>query len=113
MKRPNIEPARTLRKNSTLHERKLWNLLKNRNLSGHKFRRQHQIGKYIVDFCCIEKKLIIELDGGQHNESDIIQRDTKRDDFLKNEGFRVLRIWNNEIDNNTEGAYQKIFEYLQ
>ncbi len=113
MKRPNIELARTLRKIGTLHERKLWNLLKNRNLSGHKFRRQHQIDKYIVDFCCIEKKLIIELDGGQHNENGIIERDIARDEFLKNEGFKILRVWNNEMDDNIEGVYEKILECLE
>ena len=79
----------------------------------HKFRRQYLVGKYIVDFCCPQAKLIIELDGGQHNENGIIEKDKTRDEFLKNEGFRVLRVWNNEIDDNIEGVYEKIVECLE
>ncbi len=83
------------------------------HLISHKFRRQYLVGKYIVDFCCPQAKLIIELDGGQHNENGIIEKDKTRDEFLKNEGFRVLRVWNNEIDDNIEGVYEKIVECLE
>lgn len=74
--------SRSLRKNSTPWERKVWAVLKNRNLSGLKFRRQHRIGRYVVDFYCPEKRLIVELDGGQHNfERNIIQ-DKKRQGYF-------------------------------
>lgn len=112
MKRTNVDLARNLREESTLQERKLWRLLRNKNIFNKKFRRQHQIGNYIVDFCCIEAKLIIELDGGQHNEVDIKQKDEVRSEFLKNQRFETLRFWNNEIDNNIEGVIEKIQEYL-
>lgn len=104
--------AKNLRQNQTSQERKLWRLLKAKKFQNNKFRRQFPIGRYIADFCCPKKKLIIELDGGQHNENDIIKRDRVRDKFLKDEGYRILRFWNNDVDNNIEGVYQKIFELL-
>ena len=82
--------ARELRKNMTSQERKLWNILKNRQFYGYRFRRQFPIGSYIVDFVCREKKIIIELDGGQHNQSSEIQYDLKRTKFLESEGYIVL-----------------------
>lgn len=112
MKRTNVDLARNLRKESTLQETKLWRLLRNRNIFSQKLRRQHQIRNYIVDFCCIEAKLIIELDGGQHNKYNIIQKDEMRTKFLKGQGYKILRFWNNEIDNNIEGVIEKIQEYL-
>jgi len=66
------------------------------------------IGEYIVDFCCNEKKLIIEIDGGQHNELEFINKDKQRDEYFGKCGYRVLRIWNNEIDDNLEGVLEKI-----
>ena len=105
--------ARELRKNMTSQERKLWNILKNRQFYGYRFRRQFPIGSYIVDFVCREKKIIIELDGGQHNQSSEIQYDLKRTKFLESEGYIVLRFWNNDIDKNLAGIYkdlQRIFE---
>jgi len=102
--------ARVLRKNQTPQEIKLWSLLKNKKLAGLKFRRQHKIDKYIVDFCCLEKKLIIELDGGQHNEEKNIIKDKQRDKFLHDQGYVVLRIWNNEVNENMEGVVDKMLE---
>jgi very-short-patch-repair endonuclease len=87
--------AQALRKNPTDAERKLWAHLRLRQLGRYKFRRQHPLGPYIVDFICIEKKLIIEVDGGQHDDNKFY--DSKRDNWLENKGFRVLRFWNNEV----------------
>ncbi|HEX9667547.1 MAG TPA: endonuclease domain-containing protein [Thermodesulfobacteriota bacterium] len=87
--------AQALRKNPTDAERKLWAHLRLLQLGGYKFRRQHSLGPYIVDFICIEKKLIIEVDGGQHDDNKFY--DSKRDKWLENKGFRVLRFWNNEV----------------
>ena len=104
--------ARELRKNSTPHEQMLWRLIRNRNFKNYKFRRQYPIGNYIVDFICREKRLIIELDGGQHNEENNINYDKLRTEFLNNMGYKILRIWNNDIENNIEGVMSKIESYL-
>src|SRR3990172_7430293 len=87
--------ARELRNNPTEAERKLWAHLRLRQIGRYKFRRQHPIASYIVDFVCIEKKLIIEVDGGQHDEKKVY--DVKRDKLLEDKGFRVLRCWDNEV----------------
>lgn len=100
--------ARNLRRKSTPWENKLWAVLKNRNLFKLKFRRQHKIGKYIVDLCCPEEMLVIELDGGQHNFDENITKDSERQKFLEKHGYKVLRFWNNEIDENLDGVIQKI-----
>jgi len=84
----------TLRKRSTSAEAKLWELLKARKIDGKKFRRQHSIGKYIVDFCCPAEKLIIELDGASHGENHQIQKDETRDKYIESLGFTVLRFEN-------------------
>ncbi len=91
----NRDRARELRKNPTDAERKLWKHLRFRQVGGHKFRRQHPIGPYIVDFVCLEKRLIVEVDGGQHSER--IVYDAERLRWLEDQGFRVLRFWNNQV----------------
>ena len=91
--------ARVLRKNQTDAEKLLRYYLKNRNLQGHKFRRQYPIGSYIVDFVCCKQKLIVELDGGQHMEQQVY--DQKRTDFLENKNYHVLRFWNNDVTTHT------------
>jgi len=96
------------RKTPTEAEKKIWNLLKNNQMEC-RFRRQHQIGNYIVDFICLDKKLIIEIDGGQHDESVL---DIQRTEFLNSEGFKVIRFWNNEVLNNIEGVYEVITKNL-
>ena len=106
------EKARNLRKNMTPQERKIWSFLRKRSVNNMKFRRQYPIGSYIVDFICHEKMLIIEVDGGQHNENENIEYDKKRTSFLESKGFKVIRFWNNEIDNNIEGVYQEILKFL-
>lgn len=89
------ERARALRKNPTEAERALWRHLRLRQLDEHKFRRQQPVGSYIVDFICIEKRLVVELDGGQHSEQ--VASDAERTAWLEGEGFRVLRFWNHEV----------------
>lgn len=97
--------ARTLRNNMTVQEIKIWQYLKNRQIDGVKFRRQFILGKYICDFVSLENKIVIEIDGSQHIESN---SDLQRDEFLKSIGFKVIRFWNNDIDNNIEGVRSKI-----
>ena len=104
--------ARKLRKNSTIQERILWKILRNRQFKNLKFRRQFPIGEYIVDFVCEEKRIIIELDGGQHNEFENIIKDNKRTKFLESEGYKVIRFWNNDILNNLEGVFKILNDLL-
>ena len=104
--------ARTLRKNQTPQEKILWCLVRNSQIKGLKFRRQYPIGDYIVDFICKDIKLIIEIDGGQHNTPEGIEYDNKRNQYLKNKGYKVLRFWNHEIDNNLQGVYEIILKHL-
>ncbi len=100
--------ARELRHNTTPQEQKLWNLLKNRQFKGIKFVRQYPIGSYIVDFACRKEKVIIEIDGGQHKIDSNIIYDNKRTEYLNSRGYKVYRFWNNEIDANIEGVYEKL-----
>jgi len=106
------ELARNLRKNATQQERILWKLLRNSNIKNYKFKRQYPIGDYIVDFICKEKLLIIELDGGQHNQQKNIVSDDIRTKYLESRGFKVLRFWNNDVDKNIEGVYEVILRHL-
>ncbi|WP_428898387.1 histidinol dehydrogenase/primosomal protein N' (replication factor Y) (superfamily II helicase) [Parelusimicrobium proximum] len=99
--------SRQNRKNPTKEEQKIWNLLKNRQIK-YKFRRQHPIDKYIVDFVCLERRLIIECDGGQHSE----ETDKERTDFLISKGYKILRFWNIDIIRNIESVYSVILYNL-
>jgi len=96
--------ARKLRRNATDAESKLWQHLRNRQLGGLKFRRQATVGYYVADFLCAEKRLIVELDGGQHTA----EGDAKRTDQLGALGYRVLRFWNNETLGNTDAVLEAI-----
>ena len=87
--------ARTLRTASTEPERRLWYRLRDRRFAGHKFRRQYAIGDYVVDFVCLDRRLVIELDGGQHAEQ--VEADARRTAYLVTKGFRVVRFWNDEV----------------
>ena len=98
--------ARSLRKNMTNVERLLWGELRCRQLQGFKFRRQHPLGRYIVDFVCIELKLVIELDGGQHSEQQ--DYDERRSQWLGQRGFKVVRFWNNDVIENLEGVMERL-----
>lgn len=96
--------ARQLRRDATDVEKALWEALRNRQLDGFKFRRQASVGPYVVDFLCIEAKLIIELDGGQHNED----ADRPRTEFLNAQGLSVLRFWNHDVVENFDGVAEAI-----
>jgi very-short-patch-repair endonuclease len=91
-----------LRHEPTPAEVKLWRYLRTDRLDGFSFRRQHAIGPFITDFCCIKAKLVIELDGGQHLEQE--EYDQQRTAFLESQGYRVLRFWNNDVMNNIEAV---------
>ena len=105
MKRPQpISQARDLRQKETESEQILWSWLRNNQLNGAKFRRQQPLGNYVVDFVCFDKKLIIEIDGGQHNDDQFIEKDKERTRFLHSEGFRVIRFWNNDVLTNIDGV---------
>jgi very-short-patch-repair endonuclease len=101
--------AKALRSSQTDAENALWRHLRAHRLAGTKWKRQQPIGKYIVDFVCLEARLIVEADGGQHNES---LTDKSRDAWLKSQGFVVRRFWNNEILQNMEGVISSILEGL-
>ncbi|MCH7622317.1 MAG: DUF559 domain-containing protein, partial [Chloroflexi bacterium] len=94
--------ARVLRKNSTDAERRLWQHLRRYQINGCKFRRQQPIGPYIVDFVCFEKRLIIEVDGGQHMLQ--VEDDNTRTEWLRSQGFQVLRFWNNQVLGDVEAV---------
>jgi very-short-patch-repair endonuclease len=98
--------ARQLRKEPTVAEAKLWAFLRGNKLDGVNFRRQHAIGKYIVDFCSLKKKLVIELDGSQHLEQE--EYDQERTLYLKSEGYRVIRFWNDQVMSDMEGVIKTI-----
>jgi very-short-patch-repair endonuclease len=90
-----------LRSRQTDAERKLWFAVRDRRLSGFKFVRQEAIGPFIVDFVCRDKRLVVEVDGGQHADS---AEDAARDAFLTGEGYRVMRFWNNDVLSNRDGV---------
>ena len=104
--------ARKLRQQLTDAERILWARLRNRQLQGVRFRRQQPIGSYIVDFICLERQLIVEVDGGQHNEREGRKEDRERTKWLQAKGYRVLRFWNNDVLMNTEGVLERITQVL-
>jgi very-short-patch-repair endonuclease len=100
-----LAKAQRLRRELTDTERKLWYVLRNRQLDGVKFRRQQPIGPFIADFVCQERRLIVEADGGQHADN---VRDARRTAFLESKGYRVLRFWNNDILTNLDGVAEVI-----
>lgn len=105
------DKAKALRRNPTDAEKRLWWRLRRQQLRGCRFRRQAPIGKYIVDFVCYAPRLVIEVDGGQHDAGR--HRDEARTRWLEREGFRVLRFWNNEVPENIDGVVQRIETALQ
>jgi very-short-patch-repair endonuclease len=108
--RRTISPhAAPLRRNATDAEAALWLELRGRRLEGFKFKRQWTLGAYIVDFCCLERRLVVELDGGQHNEA----RDARRTAWLEGLGFRVIRFWNNDVLTNMDGVLETILLTLK
>ena len=105
------ERARRLRRNAADAERELWSRPRNRQLADAKFRRQASIGRYIVDFVCFEAKPVVELDGGQHASR--TEKDIERTAWLEDEGYRVVRFWNNEVLQNVEGVLAEIIARLE
>jgi very-short-patch-repair endonuclease len=108
-----VPRARRLRRDMTLAERKLWWRLRELAPNGSHFRRQATIGPYFGDFACHTNKLVIEIDGGHHNTTSRAKRDRKREAYLKRNGYRVLRFWNNEIRENIEGVLTVICDTLE
>jgi very-short-patch-repair endonuclease len=103
-----LKNARTLRRPMTPAEAKLWSRLRNRQLGGFKFRRQHPIENYIVDFYCAEARLTIELDGDSHAEQ--VEYDKKRTLWLTEHGYREMRFWNREVMQNLDGVLEQILD---
>ena len=99
-----------MRRDLTNAEKLFWWEVKDRRLDGYKFRRQHPVGPYIADFACIEVKLVVEIDGGQH--ADAKHYDQKRDTYLQSRGFRVLRFWNADVLTNMEGVIDTVLIVL-
>ena len=102
------ERRRELRRNQSDAERVLWAKMRNKQFFGIKFFRQYSIGPYILDFYCPTAKLAVELDGGQHNQSDKRERDAARSEYLKAQGIDVMRFWNNEVLLDIESVLSKV-----
>jgi very-short-patch-repair endonuclease len=101
-----VSLSRNLRKRQTDAENLLWRHLRGKQVEGLRFRRQHPIGRYIADFVCLEKRLILEIDGGQHAIE--IEKDEARSNWLMAEGYNILRFWNNDVLTNLEGVLETI-----
>ena len=104
---PLISHARALRRGQTDAERALWYHLRGNRLQGHKFRRQHPYGRYILDFVCLEARLVIELDGGQHQGSG-----NDRDAWLQAQGFKIIRFWNHEVLTQPDAVLERLHAAL-
>ncbi len=102
--------ARALRKGATRAEQRLWRHLRDRRLGGFKFRRQHPLGPYVLDFYCEDQGLVVELDGRQH--ADRAAQDAARTAWLQARGHRVLRFWNHQVNDTLEGVLETILESL-
>ena len=107
---PKAKRTRKLRKEMTDTERKLWSLLRNRKLSGYKFRGKVPVGPYITDFLCFEARLIVEADGRQHADT---TSDAKRYAWFGEQGFTVIRFWNNDVFDNAEGVLSRLASTLE
>ena len=105
-----LNQAKRLRKSMTDSERRLWYRLRAHRFDGYKFKRQVPIGPYVVDFACLNHGVIVELDGGQHSEN---AKDVVRDEYLKTNGFRVLRFWNNDVLKNTTAVLEAVLWKLR
>ena len=104
--------ARHLRRGSTDAENLMWRLVRDRQLDGHKFRRQHPVGKYIADFYCHDARLTIELDGGGHADTKQAAHDHEREQAFTTAGIRILRFWNHDVLKRTEAVLQEIWDAL-
>jgi lysyl-tRNA synthetase class 2 len=106
-----VHIARKLRSNATDAETWLWSRLRRKQIDGRRFRRQVPLGPYVADFVCLDARLIVEVDGGQHTEQ--AKRDAVRTAWLAAQGFRVLRFWNNDVLSNTDGVVETIRSALR
>jgi very-short-patch-repair endonuclease len=102
--------GRRLRAESTEEERKLWKQLRAKRFSGYKFRRQHRIGPYFADFCCVKRRLVVELDGGQH--ADQKEQNAARTAYLTEQGYRVIRFWNEQVNREMDDVLEAIYAAL-
>jgi len=107
------EKARELRKSRTAVERRLWWKLRGLRPAGFKFRQQVPIDRYIVDFACLSKRLIVEVDGGTHSTNAEVARDKRREQCLRDQGFRILRVWNSDVRENIDGVMDTIVDALE
>ena len=105
-----IKYARDLRSSSTFAERLLWSRIRRRQLVNYRFRRQVPLGLYIADFICFESRLIVEIDGSQHYEQS--QYDSERTKYLNNQGFKVVRYWNNDVMRNIDLILEDLLRHL-
>ncbi len=107
------ERARELRRNANETEKRLWWFLRGGQLNGFKFRRQHAIGQYIGDFVCLRAHLVVEVDGETHGSEERERRDAVRTESIERAGYRVIRFWNDDVFNGTEGVIETIWNALQ
>jgi very-short-patch-repair endonuclease len=107
-----ILAAREMRREFTHAEEVLWKALRLKQLGGARFRRQHVVGPYILDYYCMAKKLAVEVDGKEHSESDQKQYDQERTSYLNTKGIMVLRFLNDQVENDLDGVLSTIFEVL-
>ena len=107
------ERERQLRRASTDAERALWRLLRSRQLEGYKFRRQHAVGPYILDFYCPASRLAVELDGSQHYTADGLADDAARTEYLRSAGIEVMRLPNNDVLTNADGTIEVLLRTLE
>ena len=105
--------GRRLRAESTAEEQKLWRYLRAKRFAGFKFRRQHRIGPYFADLCCIERRVIIELDGSQHAKQKEERRDAARTAYLCDQGYRVIRFWNEQVEREMNEVLETIYAMLE
>jgi very-short-patch-repair endonuclease len=103
--------SRRLRREMTDAEQAIWKLLRGRRFADLKFRRQFPIGPYVADFCCVERKLVVELDGGQHVSQQVY--DDEREEFIETQGFRVIRFWNDVVLRETDSVIAQILAVLE
>lgn len=108
---PATTRSRALRRNQTDAEARLWYHLRDRQLAGCKFRRQVPLGPYFADFVCLERRLIIEVDGGQHAER--MNEDAQRSAYLNEQGYTVLRFWNDQVLRETEAVLEEVLRHLR
>jgi len=104
--------ARALRRNMTDAERLLWSKVRRKQLKGFQFYRQRIIGNYIADFYCPKANVIIEIDGGQHYNNEGLKADEVRDDYMKNQGFKVLRFSDRDVIENLNGVMERVYEVI-